>query len=169
MAQTYCVQADIEAIIGAASVLATCDDDRSGSLSATEQTYVTSAIERAAVEMNSALENQYVISELSGNDWCKWCNAYLACWYLFSRRSNPVPTSVQEAIADYREKLSESRWGRFQVPEQNPSFEHIPTVSNLKPEIWKSSNPIRVSVEESTGATPEGGRKRNPTDIPGDL
>lgn len=165
----YCTAANIESIIGQPALVACVDDDQDGNLSATEALHITAAINRAAVEMNSSLNNQYVLSDLSGNEWCKWCNAYIACWHLFSRRSNPVPSSIVEAVTDYRDKLSEARWGRFQVPEQAPSFEHIPTVSNMKPEIFKTVAPIRVSVDESTGVAPEGGRKRNQADLSGDL
>jgi hypothetical protein len=164
MSTTYCVQADVESIIGAAAVLACSDDDQDGALSPDEDLIVTAAIERAATEMNSALCSQYKLSDLSGNDWCKWCNAYLACWYLFKRRANPGPVSIGEDIAFYRDQLSEARWGRFQIPEQNPSFEHTPAVSNFRPNISSRDNPIEVDTNTSTGIAPVGGRKRNTSD-----
>lgn len=142
-------------------MLACIDDDQDGVESVAESAYVTDAITRAAVEMNGKLRQQYTLSELSANDWCKWCNAYLAAWYLGARRNNPPAPSVISVVDMYREQLELASWGRFQLPEQAPSFEHIPAVSNFAPELGKVSNPIRVITEESTGAVPGGNRKRN--------
>lgn len=167
MAQTYCDYDDIVSIIGAAAVLACIDDDSDGNESTVESTQVTQSIERAAVEMNSALGCQYVLSELASNDWCKWCNAYLACYYLMKRRANPLPTSIGEDISFYRQQLEEARWGRFQVPEQASSFDHTAAVSNFRPEIYKNRNPIRVVTEESTREAPEDGVKREQANVPG--
>ncbi len=169
MATTYCVRADIESILGEAAVLACIDDDQDGLESATETTFVTGAISRAAVEMNTALENQYILSELTANEWCKWCNAYIAAWHLYARRSNPPPNSIVDSVQAYRELLAEIRWGRIQVPEQNPSREHKPTVSVFKPEIWKTKQPIRVDTDESTGSAPHESIKRPVANIEGNL
>ncbi len=174
MATTYCARADLESIVGMAAVLAQVDDDQTGTESAGTGTSPASAspfdaIVRAAVEMNAAMRMQYKLSDLAGNDWCKWCNAYLACYYLWARKSNAPPPSVVENVNSYRELLDAIRWGRAEIPEQNPSFEHIATVSNFSPELMKSFNPVRVVKEESTGATPVGGRKRNVAGHPGDL
>lgn len=161
MTTTYCVRADIESLVGIPAVLACIDDDHDGVESAGDTLNITAAIERAAVEMNGALDRQYTLADLSDNDWCKWCNANLAAMFLFARRGNPAPSSVIEAAQAYRERLAEIMYGRQQVPEQNPSFEHTPAVSNFKPEIGKYDNPIRVVREESTGAAPNTPHRRN--------
>lgn len=172
MSQTYCVRADIESILGVAGVLACIDDDGDGTESAAETLHITNAIERAAVEMNSNLGKQYhPLTALADNDWCKWCNAYLAAEKLTARRSNPPPPSVIEAAQQYRADLLDARWGRFQVPDQAPSFDHTCTVSNFQPELGKTIAPIRVDRDESTGAEPDAdsGRKRYPAGMPGNL
>lgn len=170
MAQTYCEREDIESILGVAGVLALIDDDQDGTEASAETLHATNAIERAAVDMNSALRNQYVLSELADNDWCKWCNAYLAAYYLLNRKNSAVPASVADEVVQFREKLAEARWGRFQVPEQAPSFQHTPAVSNFQPEIRKFDNPIRVYEEESTGTKPTNPNiSREPAFIPGNL
>ena len=64
---TYCLQADIEAIWPPDELLASVDDDASGTLSPTEQGYITRAIERAANLMNARLETRYRLSELATN------------------------------------------------------------------------------------------------------
>ena len=165
--QTYCSTDDVKAIIGEAAYNACLDDDQDGVLSGTESGYATSAIERAAVELNSSLRHQYVLSQLATNEWCKWANAELAAFYLRSRRNNPVEQSHADAVVQIRTELLEMRWGRQQLPQQSPSFEHIPTVSNFTPEIGKYVNPIRVVREESTGVDPVGGRKRNVANLGG--
>lgn len=168
MPQTYCVRADLASIVGEPFLLAAIDDDNNKVESASETLHITAAIERGAVEMNAALRHQYYpLTALADNDWCKWCNANLAIYHLSSRRGNPPPPSVADAILIARERLEEIRWGRDQVPDQLPTHEHIPTVSNFQPEIKRTFSPIRVDTDESTGASPGGGRKRNVSDMPG--
>jgi len=155
MATTYCTRLNIESIIGAPAVLVCIDDDQDNVESPAETVYITEAITRAAVEMNESLGGQYKLTDLFNNDWCRWCNAYLAAWFLFDRRANPVPSGVESAVQTYRERLSEIRWGRFQVPEVNPSFNPRPAVSNFNPELGKFEHPIRVITHESTGGEPD--------------
>ena len=169
MAQTYCVRADIVSVIGDAALLACIDDDHNMVESAAETLHVTNAIERAAVEMNIKLRQQYKLSELASNAWCKWANTLLAVYYLRTRRANPVESSVAESVVEIRELLEDISWGRRQLPEQAPSFEHIAAVSNYQPEIHKLDAPIRVDTEESTGASPGGNRKRQVAGMPGYL
>lgn len=165
MTTIYCTRADVASISGEAALIANTDDDQTG---VENSDYITDAINRAAVEMNHALDNQYILSQLSGNDWCRWVNAYLAAYFLFSRTANPVPPSIEIACERYRDDLEKIRWGRDSIPEQAPSFEHIPTVSNMVPELRKSP-PIRVERESSTGSDPVGNRKRNPAYLPESL
>lgn len=167
MTTTYCTRLDIVSIIGEPFLLACIDDERNGVETPENAVYITGAIERAATEMNQSIFKQYILSELSGNAWCKWCNAYLACWYLIARRGNPPPAAIIDQVQTYRQQLAELKFGRFEIPEQNPSFDHLPSVSNFKPELGKVDSPIRVDLEESTRATPAGGVKRNPAGMPG--
>lgn len=168
MTTTYCNRSDVATIIGDPMILSCIDDDRTGVETPEKTAIITACIERGAVEMNQALYQQYKLSDLSGNAWCKWCNAYLACWYLNSRRGNPPPPAIVDEVQTFKQQLSEIMFGRFQVPEQAPSIECIPVVSNFKPELGKLFSPIRVSRDESTGVDPVGGRKRNPAGIPGE-
>lgn len=166
MTTIYCTRNDVASLIGEAGILACLDDDQDGSLTTGEQRYVTDCINRAAVEMNSALDCQYVLSELSGNDWCRWCNAYISVWHLQSRRANSPSGSVVDAVASYRDLLAEIRFGRFKVPEQAPSFDHLPSVSNFTPELGNPQGPIGVDTEKSTTTAPHTSRKRNKAGYP---
>ena len=169
MTTTYCDQDDVISIMGEPFIIAQCDDDMDGTLSTVEATHITTAIRRAAVEMNSALDAQYILSQLSTNDWCIECNAYLTVWYLYARKGNPPSPSVIEAVQVFREHLSEARWGRFQIPEQAPSFDHTGAVSNFRPELYKIEAPIRVIGEESTRDDPGENIKRHQAGLPGQL
>ncbi len=166
MATTYCVQAELEDILGEAAVRSASDDARSG---VGDDNRVTAAIERAAVEMNGAIELQYpTLASLSSNDWCKWCNAYLACLYLLARRNNKVPASVETEAATYRLQLEDIRWGRWQIPEQLPQGDHRASVSNFTVELQKVNQKVRVVEDSSTGEIPTNTSiKRNPSDTPG--
>lgn len=171
MATTYCNRLNIQSLIGEAALIAVIDDNQDGVENPEETDYITDAITQAAVEMNESLCRQYVLTSLTNNDWCRWCNAYLACYFLFNRRGNPVPPGIMDAVQTYRDKLSETRWGRYQVPEANPTFDNRPAVSNYVAELGKYSNPIRVFSEESTGGEPDptvaGTVKRNKAHQPG--
>jgi hypothetical protein len=165
MATTYCVKSDLESIIGEAAVRSASDDSRTA---VGDDTLVTSAIERAAVEMNGSLRVQYpTLSALTSNDWCKWCNAYLGCLYLLARRNNKTPASVVEECNTYRAQLEDIRWGRWSIPEQLPQGDHRASVSNFTVELNKIANKVRVDEDESTGDTPGSNIKRNPANQPG--
>lgn len=170
MATTYCTTTELDAIIGTPSRVSWSDDDQDGVLSVTEATYATLAIERAAVEMNAAIEqSDYDFADLASNAWCKWCNAYLAVHYLAARKNNTPADSVEMQVAQYRAWLEELRWGRFRIPEQAPSHETRGTVSTFAAELYKETNPIRVIVEESTGSAPVPPIKREVAGIPGSI
>lgn len=158
MTTTYCVIADVAAVLSDAGVLACLDDDENGVLSVAEEALGTSAIERAAVKMNFVLQRRFVLSELD-NDWCKWCNATLAAREICSRRNNaPVSESLGGAVKEFMDQLEAIGLGS-PIPEQAESFEHTPTVSVLKPELWHRQ-PIAVLPTESDGSAPEGDYNR---------
>jgi hypothetical protein len=94
--QVYCTKADIEAIWPPANLLASVDDDTSGTLSATEDGYITRAIERAANQMNGRLEMRYRLADLAGNTWCRDANAAIAAYLLSTRRGAAAPAHLQE-------------------------------------------------------------------------
>lgn len=172
MTTTYCTRLNVQSLIGEAALLAVIDDNQDGVENPNESEYITHAIERGAVEMNESLSKQYApLSGLSSNDWCKWCNAYLAAYFLFERRGNPVPTGILDAVQTYKDKLSEIRWGRFSVPEATPSFNSRPAVSNYTVELGKQANPVRVFTDESIGDAPDplvdGSVKRHKSFQPG--
>lgn len=158
MAQTYCTQSDIEAIISASGLLACIDDTEAGQASTGATLHVTNAIERAAVKINAAAGRQYSpLSDLASNDWCKWANAVLAAYYLQTRRGNPAWQSLSDQVKEVEELLEEVAWGRRGIPEQPPSFDFRPTVSNFQVEPGRSIAPVRVDRDESTGAAPVDG------------
>ncbi len=167
MTTTYCNRSNIEAIIGVAGVIASCDDDESGDLSIEEEAYITAAIENAAVEINTAVCRQYKLTDVTTNTWLKRANAYMAASLLFQRRGNPGPEHIMQECQRIRDYLALVGDGRRQLPEQNPSFDHLPTVSTFRPEMSKVNSPIRVVVSESTGPAPEGDRKRPIAGQPG--
>lgn len=161
MATTYCTRLDVESILSAPAVLALIDDDGDGNESPGESQFVTDAIERAAVKLNGQIGRQYKLEDVTDNDWMKWANAVLAAALLSKRRNNPLPESIHADVQEINELANEIAWGRRSLPEQAPSVEHIPAVTNFRPELGHGYAPVRVSTQESTGASPEGDRKRN--------
>lgn len=155
----YCVQADVESILGATFVKRRGDDNEDGALSTTELSYVTDAIDRAATTMNATLEMRYTLSELSGNDWCKWCNAIIAAVFVSERRGNNIPPSTAREYDKYQEDLKGIKSGKMKVPQASDNFGPSPMVSNMLIDMGNHRNQIRVDTSESTG--PRGTLKRN--------
>jgi len=135
--QTYCTKADLEAIWPPADLLASVDDDTSGTLSATEESYIDRAIERAANFMNSRLETRYRLADLAGNAWCRDANAALAAYWLSTRRGDPAPAQLQQQYDAYLATLAEIAAGRMKVPQAAESFDMTPTVTNFNVRLDK--------------------------------
>ena len=131
MTQTYCLKADIEAIWPPAELLASVDDDVSGTLSATEEGYITRAIERAANLMNSRLELRYELAELAANNWCRDANAAIASYWLATRRGDPAPAQLTQQYSAYTADLDLIAVGRLKVPGAIESYDQAPGVTNL--------------------------------------
>ena len=144
MPQTYCLKADIEAVWTAADVLASADDDSSGTLSATEEGYITRAIQRAAERMNAYLEQRYVLADLASNTWCRDANASIAAYLLSIRRGDAAPAPFQLQYDGLMSDLFEIASGRMKVPEVSDSVDHLPSVTNFAADLSGSGAVIRV-------------------------
>lgn len=140
MTQTYCTQADLEAIWPPADLLASVDDDTSGALSATEESYIARAIERAANILNARLEVRYRLADLAANTWCRDANAALAAYLLSTRRGDPAPAHLQQQYDAYLEAVAQISLGKQKLPGQAESFSALPTVSNFAIDL---SQPLR--------------------------
>jgi phage gp36-like protein len=132
MPQTYCIQADIEAIWPPGSLLASVDDDASGTLSPTEEGYITRAIERAANFINSRLEMRYRVADLATNTWCRDANAAIAAYWLSTRRGAAAPAHLQQQYDAYLAALADIAAGRMKVPEADDSFDMSPGLTNFE-------------------------------------
>lgn len=162
MAQIYCIASDVEFVLSAAGVTACLDDGEDGIRSAEADGLLDRAIDTAAGKINQHVRHQYKLTDLAGmtNTWLRDTNAYLAAKVLATRRGNPCPESLVDEVKERELALVEIRWGRESIPEQRPSFEHIPTVSNFRPELWKVNTPVRVDIQESIGSAPVDGVTR---------
>ena len=144
MPQTYCLKADIEALWTAAAVLASVDDDSSGALSATEEGYITRAIERAAERMNSYLEERYILSELATSTWCRDANAAIAAYLLSIRRGSSAPAPFQLQYDGLMSDLLDIAAGRLKVPQAKESVENTPSVSNFAVDLSGTGDRIQT-------------------------
>jgi hypothetical protein len=149
MTQTYCVKADIEAIWPPGSLLASVDDDASGTLSPTEDGYITRAIERAANFMNSRLEMRYRVADLAANTWCRDANAAIAAYLLSNRRGAAVPAHLQQQYDAYSATLDAISAGKMKVPQADESFDTSPGVSNFEARLDEAHRKVQ-RVEETS-------------------
>jgi phage gp36-like protein len=146
--QTYCTQADIEAIWPPGELLASVDDDASGTLSALESGYVARAIERAANHMNSRLALRYSLADLASNTWCRDANAAIAAYWLSTRRGDPAPAQLTQQYEAYTAALDEIAAGRVRVPGAADSADNVPGVSNFTialAEPWRKAQRVDES------------------------
>ena len=143
--QIYCTKADIEAIWPAGSLLASVDDDASGTLSATELSYIDRAIERAANFINARLEMRYRLSDLAVNTWCRDANAAIAAYWLSTRRGAAAPAQLQQQHDAYVAQLVAIVSGSIKLPQQAESFDVMPGVSNFAislAEPWRKAQRV---------------------------
>lgn len=157
---TYCVRADIDAVLSVHGVDRMLDDDMDGAIEAGETALVTTMIERAASRMNSRIEMRYTLSDLSANDWMKFVNASIAAQMLTRRRGNGVPPSLQEEVDDFLSDIEDIRAGRMKIPEQNASLDYLPSVSNYEVRRGSCLPAVRVETRTSTAGEPNESLKR---------
>jgi len=146
--QTYCTQSDIEAIWPPTSLLASVDDDTSGTLNATELGYITRAIERAANHMNSRLAMRYTPADLAANKWCRDANAAIAAYWLATRRGVAAPAQLQQQYDAYTAALNEIAAGRLRVPDATDRADNVPGVTNFTIELaepWRKAQRVDES------------------------
>jgi phage gp36-like protein len=129
---TYCTTSDIESLWPPAELLASVDDDASGTLSPTEQGYIDRAIERAAGLMNARLSMRYRLADLAGNAWCRDANATIAAYLLSTRQGAAAPLHLQQQYDAYVALLDAIAAGRSKLPEAHESFDTTPGVTNFQ-------------------------------------
>ena len=147
---TYCTQSDIEAIWPPDDLLASVDDDASGTLSATEEGYITRAIDRAANLINARLEVRYSLADLASNEWCRDANAAIAAYLLSTRQGTAAPAHLQQQYTAYLADLEEIAAGRLKVPQAVESHEPGPTVSNFTVDLRQMYRKAQRIEETST-------------------
>jgi phage gp36-like protein len=127
---TYCTQSDIEALWPPAELLASVDDDASGTLSRTEESYIDRAIEQAANLINSRLAVRYVLADLAANAWCRDANAAIAAYLLSTRQGAAAPSHLAAQYEHYLATLDRIATGHLRVPDAPESKVPGPSVSN---------------------------------------
>jgi phage gp36-like protein len=148
--QTYCTKPDLEAIWPPATLLASVDDDTSGTLSATEEGYITRAIERAANLMNARLAVRYQLADLAANTWCRDANAAIAAFLLATRRGLSAPAHLTQQYETYVGLLDRIAGGFLRVPEAAESFAPGPSVTNFAIDLSEPHRKAVVVEETST-------------------
>jgi hypothetical protein len=163
MPQTYCTAEHLEFVLSEAGLAALLDDDETGDTSVSEEALIETAISWSATEINAAVEQQYKLSDVASNTWLQMANAILACDWLARRRRNPVEENgpIGSMVRTVREKLAGIRWGKEHLPEQAPSFNHLPTVSNFVPHLGARNGPVLVDKSNSVGSNPAPGIEQN--------
>jgi hypothetical protein len=158
--QTYCSISNVEEVLSAQGATAFVDDDETGSRSTAEAAFATTMIEYAAERINMQIGMVYVLSDVVGNGWLKYANAYLAAGNLVQRRGMPLTPSLASQIDQIIEQLGQVVTGALRLPQQNPSFDTLPTVTNFKIDLSNADTATPVHVAASTGPAPVGNRKR---------
>lgn len=158
--QTYCAIADVESVLSAEGVTAFVDDDETGSRSTAEVAFVTTMIEFAAERINFRINMVYDLADVVGNGWLKYANSYMAAANLIQRRNLPLTPSLSNQVDQIIESLDRIEQGQARLPQQSPSFDTLPTITNFAIELNNPNTATPVRVDASTGPAPVGNRKR---------
>ena len=157
MPQTYCTTADVEFELSVFGLTAGVDDNENNVRDPSpEDEYITTSIERGAVQLNMRLQNRYPdLTRLASNDWMRLANATLAAWEIAQRRMNTAPTTLDTKRANLLEEVEEIGSGSpfKRVPETADQFDTRPTVTNYDT-VRDVRMPARVERLESTGPNP---------------
>lgn len=140
----YCEVEHLKSIISAFGVALRTDD-----LDATSSTnYAEDAIERATVDVNFYLLQNYEVAAIAASAWVKWCTAAFAVVALCKRRGNSVPASLQAELDRYLEALKAISEGKAMLPGDTgpvpPRFDNTPGVSNMRVDSRFRANVRRV-------------------------
>ena len=156
----FCTQGDVAAILSEHGMVSFVDDDDDYTADAGELAIVDNMIERAAYMMMTFLDQRYSKEHLSGNVWCKWCNASWASLYTAARRGMPTMESLREDVDFFKERLQDIHCGYYRVPEAAEMFDSLPSVTNYDVERRRMVMPVRVSRLMSTTDSPDASRMR---------
>lgn len=158
--QVYGSRAGVEALLSPASILAAIDVDEDGVESTYEESLIDAAIIRAALKINQQIRHQYKLSDVTNNDYLEYANNVYAAYEIRTLSGDPAEPSLQDKYQEIEAVLKEVRWGRDQLPDQSPSFDHLPTVSSLQVNMANPLSPVVVNTSQSTGSAPVGNRRR---------
>lgn len=156
LAYTYCTSAEVEALLSSDGLTGRVDDDASGTRSATESGYISSAISWATSRVNFYCLQQYAAIDLSDswlvNNWCVICAAY----WLSCRRGNPSPGSFDQLYKEAIEDLKLVKSGTYQIPDVALRSAAWPAWSNVRVDALYSLRKIRVERPISDKSPPQG-------------
>lgn len=134
MTTTYCVQADVESIWSQVGVVLRSQDKQA--IAIADVGHVADCIDMAAADMNVYLGRRYPnFASLVGNSWCKWTNAWIAAYYLASRRGNGVPKIIQDQYDNRLKVLLQIQDGILLLPDTTAPIGAYPFVSNYSPQL----------------------------------
>lgn len=144
-----CSIADVEDILSAEGVRQATDDDRTGGGDCDK---VQNAIARATAFFMTKVYKFYAQSALEGNEFCRWCVAYMAIGQLFKRRGNYPPPAIQEEIEGWSEHLEKIEEGTAEIPGASRRYEQTGmSMSNLRYDQRYQVAKVRVESTISTG------------------
>ncbi|MFI5113495.1 MAG: phage protein Gp36 family protein [Terriglobales bacterium] len=148
-ANTYCAIADIQDILSSVGVTLRTDDAPPSSYG--------NAIAKAANQIDKFLYRTYNPTDLAQSDLVKDWAAIIACYYLCTRRGNPVPPGIvvlyEGAVAD----LQEIKLGQNDIPGIPRRKAYAPGLSVMV----ATQRPFPRAVVEKSRSTTLGGTAEN--------
>lgn len=144
LAYQYATQSDVEALLSIDGLAGRVDDLATGTINATEQGYIASAINWATARVNQFCLGLYAAADLA-NSWIvnNWTVVLAARW-LSCRRGNPPPGSFDDLYKEVLEDLKDVRAGRANLPDIGLRTAAWPAWSNVRVDCLYSLRKIRV-------------------------
>jgi len=152
----YCTIDDIISVFSEHGVHFSVDDDRTGTLTPLEDSFVDDAISRATINIDYHLNRWYDLTTLPGNIWIKWCAATLAAKRLARRRGELAPDGLVLEAAEYEAQLLAIMQNQATVPSSGEGDASLLTqnagltMSNLEVDSRYANAKVRANPLTST-------------------
>jgi len=146
----YCVQQDVENMLGAEGLLNKIDDFGNRSITTTEQQAITDAITDATVDIDFCCGQRYSPTWLATsaliNRWATILAAYAVC----ARRGEDPPASLEARMLDVKEKLESIQNGTNNIPGLPMRRIMAPVWSHTRVRIDYQFRCLRVETRNSS-------------------
>lgn len=149
---SLCSQADVEALLSIVGKENRVDDVGNSVITATESGYIDTAIAWGSAKVLFYCWQRFAPTDLADswlvNDWATICS----CYFLSTRRGNPVPSSIFDLYKQAVDDLKMVHSGEYDIPFVASREQSVPAWSNVRVDVMQNLRRVRVErpISEKT-------------------